>query len=136
LVTDLLNSPVALKTANDFIFKDISPSSLKRLEEHYGQIDDVLRLTPLQRGIYFHTEYNNDPEMYFVQFGFLLKKLKNTTLFKEVVGEVLSAYDILKVVFTREIDQLPLQIVLQQTQIDIEELDISYLTEETQKKIP
>jgi amino acid adenylation domain-containing protein/non-ribosomal peptide synthase protein (TIGR01720 family) len=134
LVTDLLNSPVALKTANDFNFKDISPSSLKRLEEHYGQIDDVLRLTPLQRGIYFHTEYNNDPEMYFVQFGFLLKKLKNTTLFKEVVGEVLSAYDILKVVFTREIDQLPLQIVLQQTQIDIEELDISYLTEETQKK--
>ena len=134
LVRELLNSPDVIKTANDFNFKDISPNSLKRLEERYGSIENVLRLTPLQRGIYFHTELDNDPEMYFVQFGFLLKELKNITLFKEVVGKVLSAYDILKVVFTREFDQLPLQMVLSRSQATIEELDISNLTEEEQKR--
>ena len=134
LVMELLNSPDAIKTANGFNYKDISPSSLMRLEEDYGPIEDVLRLTPLQRGIYFHTELDNDPEMYFVQFGFLLKNVKNTALFKEVILEVLSAYDILKVVFTRELDQLPLQMVLSQSQAAIEELDISYLTAEEQKR--
>lgn len=134
LVMELLNSPDVIKTANGFNYKDISPSSLMRLEEDYGPIEDVLHLTPLQRGIFFHTELNNDPEMYFVQFGFLLKDLKNTALFKEVIREVLSAYDILNVVFTRELDQLPLQIVLQKSQAVIEELDISYLTAEEQKR--
>jgi amino acid adenylation domain-containing protein/non-ribosomal peptide synthase protein (TIGR01720 family) len=134
VVTELLNSSVEVKTANGFNYKNISTNSLHQLEARLGPIEDVLRLTPLQRGIYFHTELDNDPEMYFVQFGFLLKDLENVVLFKEVICEVLSSYDILKVIFTRELDQLPLQMVLKQTQVDIEELDISYFSEAEQKK--
>jgi amino acid adenylation domain-containing protein/non-ribosomal peptide synthase protein (TIGR01720 family) len=134
LVLKLLNANIKLKTSDDFNYKGISNIKLSQLEEFYGPIQDVLKLTPLQRGIYFHSELDNDPEMYYVQFGFLIKGLKNVDLYTNSIKKVLSSYDILRVIYTKEFEDLPMQIVKNQTDLNIEITDISELPEKKQRE--
>ncbi len=133
LITELENSSVEIRTANGFNYTNISPSSLAKLNEHYGSIDNIMPLTPLQKGIYFHAELDNDPEMYFVQFGFMLKGVKSIDLFTRSIDDVLQSYDILKAAFVKEIDELPLQVVRERCMGYIERIDISEQSLDEQK---
>ena len=141
IVTELQYTSLQLKTANEFNFKNISPKQLMKLEERFGLIEDIMRLTPVQSGIYFHAELDNDPEMYFVQFGFLIKGISRVDLFVEAIKKVLIAYEIpCRIAFSKEIDDFPLQILMKpksefdyHSELDFEELDISELDEDKQK---
>ena len=142
IVSELQHTSLQLKTANEFNFKNISPRQLMKLEERFGPIEDIMRLTPVQSGIYFHAELDNDPEMYFVQFGFLLKGISRVDFFVEAIKKVLIAYEIpCRIAFSKEIDDLPLQILMKPksefdnySELDFEELDISELDEARQRE--
>ena len=46
------------RTPSDLALVDLTQGEIERLESHYGRIEDILPLSPLQEGLLFHALYD------------------------------------------------------------------------------
>ncbi|MEH6979171.1 amino acid adenylation domain-containing protein, partial [Bacillus pseudomycoides] len=104
-----------------------------------GEVIDIYGLSPLQKGILFHTLYDQDDEhsfSYIVQVGFLLGGRLDVATFEKAWEYVIHRHEILRSVFVWEEVEKPLQAVYQRLPFTIRREDWSALScGEREKKL-
>ena len=104
-----------------------------------GDVIDIYGLSPLQKGILFHTLYDQDDEhsfSYIVQVGFLLGGQLDVATFEKAWEYVIQRHEVLRSVFVWEEVEKPLQAVYERLPFTIHQEDWStYSHEEKEKKL-
>ncbi|MEC2799606.1 condensation domain-containing protein, partial [Bacillus thuringiensis] len=104
-----------------------------------GDVIDIYGLSPLQKGILFHTLYDQDDEhsfSYIVQVGFLLGGQLDIATFEKAWEYVIHRHEVLRSVFVWEEVEKPLQAVYQRLPFTIHQEDWStYPHDERAKKL-
>ncbi len=86
-------------------------------------IEDVYELTPIQKGILFHTLYAPEVGLYFFQSRFALHGQLNIDAFEQAWQKVIERHTILRTSFHwQDLDQ-PLQVVHKQVKVCIQQQD-------------
>ncbi|MCM3538297.1 non-ribosomal peptide synthetase [Priestia endophytica] len=102
-----------------------------------GDVTDIYGLSPLQKGILFHTLYDQDDDhsfSYIVQVGFLLGGRLNVATFEKAWEYVIHRHEVLRSVFVWEEVEKPLQAVYQHIPFTIHQEDWSALSIEGREK--
>ncbi|PFD72567.1 non-ribosomal peptide synthetase [Bacillus cereus] len=104
-----------------------------------GDVIDIYGLSPLQKGILFHTLYDQDDEYsfsYIVQVGFLLRGQLDVATFEKAWEYVIQRHEVLRSVFVWEEVEKPLQAVYERLPFTIHQEDWStHSHEEKEKKL-
>ncbi|MGL6337661.1 MAG: condensation domain-containing protein, partial [Waterburya sp.] len=92
----------------------------KLAPELLESIEDIYELTPIQKGILFHSLYDSETGLYLFQATFTLKTLLNIAAFKEAWQQVVQRHTIFRTGFYWEDVEQPLQVVYQQVTVPFE----------------
>jgi amino acid adenylation domain-containing protein len=76
-----------------------------------GTVEDIYPLTPLQRGLLFHTLYAPESGLYVEQLGFTIEGTFDVELFRRAWQTVLDRHAVLRTAFVTEDLKEPLQLV-------------------------
>ncbi|MEL6865673.1 MAG: amino acid adenylation domain-containing protein, partial [Bacteroidota bacterium] len=134
------------KTFTDFTPSDfqlqgiISPSALSSFHQNIHQslgtslqLKALYPLSPLQEGMLFHSEYNEDSDVYIAQLVCELEDL-NIGHFEAAWKAVFQQHSILRTGFYYKAFKLPLQAVFQQIELPITRWDHRHLPPTEQKE--
>ncbi|BAU65713.1 amino acid adenylation domain-containing protein [Stanieria sp. NIES-3757] len=91
----------------------IAPNLLESIEEIY-------ELTPIQKGILFHSLYDSENGLYLFQATFTLKTLLDRNAFEQAWQQVVQRHTILRTGFYWEDVERPLQVVYKQVTVPFE----------------
>ncbi|AWM17129.1 non-ribosomal peptide synthetase [Bacillus inaquosorum] len=108
-------------TPSDISLKDITIGELDQFVQqthHLGEIENIYPLTPMQKGMLFHSLIDSDSEAYFEQAAFDLKGFLDIEAFRMSLAQLAERYDILRTLFYTEWKDQPLQIVFRQKPIE------------------
>lgn len=97
-------------------------------------IKDVYPLSPLQKGLLFHSIYQKDASAYFVQVSYHILGALEIELVKYALQQLVNRHDILRTSFVYEEMDKPLQVVLKEKTIPLYFEDISHLNREEEQK--
>jgi hypothetical protein len=99
-------------------------------------IEDIYELTPLQKGILFHSLYAPEFGLYFIQIRYSLHGKLNFEAFKNAWQQVVERHTALRTGFFWEDIDRPLQVVYKQVKVPFEYYDWrSIEPEERQKQL-
>lgn len=87
------------------------------------QIEDLYPLTPMQRGILFHSLYDAESALYFQQEGHRLQGPLDGATFRRAWEHVLSRHAVLRTAIIWEGLDEPVQVVLREVRLPFEQLD-------------
>jgi acyl-CoA synthetase (AMP-forming)/AMP-acid ligase II/short-subunit dehydrogenase involved in D-alanine esterification of teichoic acids/acyl carrier protein len=87
------------------------------------QIEDMYPLTPMQRGLLFHSLSDARSAVYFQQEGFLIEGAFDAAAFLRAWEHVLMRHSLLRTAFVWEGLNEPVQVVLRQARLPFEQLD-------------
>jgi len=113
--------------------KGIGYDVIKRLESELGELEDILVLSPLQSGIYFHALAEEDDRAYFWQYAYKIKEAVDVNIFRLTFIELLKRHLILRTVFRNDVMMRPVQVVLKEPILDFRYEDLSELSSEEQE---
>ncbi len=108
-------------TPSDISLKEISIDELDQFvqqAQHLGEIENIYPLTPMQKGMLFHSLIDSASGAYFEQAAFDLKGLLDIEAFMMSLSQLAKRYDILRTQFYTEWKEQPLQIVLRHKPIE------------------
>ncbi|MBY8914303.1 amino acid adenylation domain-containing protein [Bacillus sp. YC2] len=108
-------------TPSDMSLKEMTIDELDRfvqLTQHLGEIENIYPLTPMQKGMLFHSLIDSASGAYFEQAAFDLKGLLDIDAFKLSLAQLAEKYDILRTHFYTEWKEQPLQIVFRSKGIE------------------
>jgi non-ribosomal peptide synthase protein (TIGR01720 family) len=88
-------------------------------------IQSIYELSPMQEGMYFHSEAARESHAYFQQVSFRVRGLLNPEIVRESFQFLLNRYDILRTVFIHKTTDYPVQVVLKQRIIPFQTVDLS-----------
>ncbi|MCC9024179.1 non-ribosomal peptide synthetase [Bacillus nakamurai] len=114
-------------TPSDMSLKEMTIDELDRfvqLTQHLGEIENIYPLTPMQKGMLFHSLIDSASGAYFEQAAFDLKGLLDIEAFKMSLAQLAEKYDILRTHFYTEWKEQPLQIVFRSKGIETAVEDI------------
>jgi amino acid adenylation domain-containing protein/non-ribosomal peptide synthase protein (TIGR01720 family) len=115
-------------TPSDLPLVDLSQSEIDRLESEYGEIEDILPLSPVQEGMLFHAFYDaSGPDVYNVQIALRLEGQLNERLLQSAVKVLLSRHKNLSVAFKYKDLDRPVQIISRDFSVPWDTLDLSAL---------
>ncbi|AFZ23811.1 non-ribosomal peptide synthase [Cylindrospermum stagnale PCC 7417] len=86
-------------------------------------IEDIYELTPLQKGILFHSLYNPELGLYFIQISYTLGGNLNIVAFERAWQTVIYRHTALRTGFYWEEIDKPLQVVYKQVKVPLEQYD-------------
>ena len=86
-------------------------------------IEDIYELTPLQKGLLFHSLYSEELTLYFFHHVFLLKGQLNLKAFEQAWQQVVDRHTILRTGFYWSDIDNPLQVVYKQVKISLNYID-------------
>ncbi|MBW4556600.1 MAG: non-ribosomal peptide synthetase [Trichormus sp. ATA11-4-KO1] len=86
-------------------------------------IEDIYELSPIQKGILFHSLFAPELGLYFFQMPFVLRGHLNVAAFEQAWQEVAARHTILRTGFYWEDINKPLQVVYREIQITLDEHD-------------
>ncbi|MGH9932331.1 MAG: condensation domain-containing protein, partial [Pyrinomonadaceae bacterium] len=92
------------------------------------KIEAIYQLSPLQRGILFHTAYAPESGLYFEQVLLVIEGDLNTATFERAWQETATRQDVLRTFFVWEGQEKPLQVVVEQVKLPFEQDDWRQLT--------
>jgi amino acid adenylation domain-containing protein len=113
-------------TPSDFPLVSIEQVGLDRLISAFGgarAIADLYPVSSLQHGILFHHLYEPASTFYVVSERFRLRGALDARLFERAWQHVVQRHTILRTAFVALDEELPLQLVLRQARIPLEQLD-------------
>ncbi|MCU9591018.1 bacillomycin D non-ribosomal peptide synthetase BamC [Bacillus velezensis] len=114
-------------TPSDISLKGITIGELDQFVQqtsHLGDIENIYPLTPMQKGMLFHSLIDSASEAYFEQAAFDLKGFLDIDAFRMSLAHLAEKYDILRTLFYTEWKDQPLQIVFRQKPIETAVEDI------------
>ncbi|HKP82394.1 MAG TPA: amino acid adenylation domain-containing protein, partial [Pyrinomonadaceae bacterium] len=116
---------------SDFPTVNLSQQQLDKFISRVGRanIEDILSLSPMQKGLLFHSLYAPDSGVYFQQVHCVLRGNLNIEAFKEAWQQALNRHSILRTSFFWEEElKEPVQVVNREVTLSIELEDWSELT--------
>ena len=97
-------------------------------------VADIYPLSPMQKGMLFHSLYELDKDVYFVQFSCSLKGNVNATIFEEAWQRLVEKYAVFRTAFIWELLSQPVQVVYRQVTVKVATYDWQHLTEQQQEQ--
>ncbi len=88
-----------------------------------SNIQDIYPLTPLQEGFLFHHQMNTDSDVYLMSYQFSFNSRQKLDEYLSAMQVVVNRHDILRTAVLWEHLSAPIQVVLRQAPLAIEELD-------------
>jgi amino acid adenylation domain-containing protein/non-ribosomal peptide synthase protein (TIGR01720 family) len=115
-------------TPSDVPLVALSQPEIGRLESEYGEIEDILPLSPVQEGMLFHAFYDvAGPDVYNVQIALRLEGPLNEKSLQDAANTLLSRHKNLCVAFKYKDLDKPVQIVPKDVSVPWDTLDLSAL---------
>jgi amino acid adenylation domain-containing protein/non-ribosomal peptide synthase protein (TIGR01720 family) len=115
-------------TPSDLPLVTLSQSEIDRLESEYGEIEDILPLSPVQGGMLFHAFYDaSGPDVYNVQIALRLEGQLDEKLLQVAAKALLSRHKNLSVAFKYKDLDRPVQIIPRDFSVPWETFDLSAL---------
>ncbi|MEC3841317.1 non-ribosomal peptide synthetase [Bacillus amyloliquefaciens] len=120
-------------TPSDVSLKDITIAQLDQFvqqTQHIGEIENIYPLTPMQKGMLFHSLIDSSSRAYFEQAAFDLKGDLDIEAFTMSLLQLAERHEILRTHFYTEWKDQPLQIVFRKKPIEITVEDIRSMEHE------
>jgi amino acid adenylation domain-containing protein/non-ribosomal peptide synthase protein (TIGR01720 family) len=115
-------------TPSDVPLARLSQSEIDRLESEYGEIEDILPLSPVQEGMLFHAFYDTGgPDVYNIQILLGLEGPLNEKSLKDAIIALLFRHKNLRAAFKHEDLSQPVQIIPKDVSLSWSTLDLSAL---------
>lgn len=109
---------------SDLTYKELSMEELESLTKRYS-IVDIYTLTPMQEGMLFHSIYEKKSQTYFEQISYRLHGKLDINWVKESLRVLFKRHDVLRTVFIYEGFKRPLQLVLNNREVEIAFFDLT-----------
>ncbi|ARI83905.1 non-ribosomal peptide synthetase [Microcystis aeruginosa] len=97
-------------------------------------VADIYPLSPMQQGMLFHSLYEPDSDVYFVQFSCNLKGNVDTTIFEQAWQRLVEKYVVFRTAFIWESLSQPVQVVYRQVTVRVANYDWQHLTVQQQQQ--
>ncbi|WP_215543874.1 non-ribosomal peptide synthetase [Amycolatopsis sp. CA-230715] len=115
-------------TPSDVPLVELGQQEISRLEAARGPVADILPLAPLQEGLLFHAQYDeNDVDVYTIQMVFDLEGVLDSERLRESVRALLRRHRNLGAGFWTEGLDRPVQFIPAEVTAEIDERDLSGL---------
>lgn len=114
IITHCVQKEQSELTPSDILLKGMSIDELDQLLiqlPHAGEIENVYPLTPMQKGMLFHSLLDEDSHSYFEQASFDLQGELKIDWFKASLERLFEKYAVLRTRFYSGWNDTPLQIV-------------------------
>ncbi len=120
-------------TPSDVPLADISQSLLDGLTREQGNVEDIYPLSPMQRGMLFHTLYDPRSGVYFEQICLTLETRLDEEAFRQAWQRVVDRHPILRTSIVSEGLEEPLQIVHRSVTLPWHDCDLRHLSLDGQR---
>lgn len=127
-----ISRQLPLKTPSDFTASGIPLPEALRLQERY-RIEDIYALSPLQQGIYFHAQMDQDIHAYFEQLNIRLRGIRSPEALAQSYAQLVRRHAILRTAFTVANSRI-MQIVLESAGEPLYYEDIRHLSPDEQSE--
>ncbi|BFH70999.1 hypothetical protein PsJ27TS7_49990 [Paenibacillus dendritiformis] len=124
-------------TPSDVLLQDVTVEELERLAEHtaaLGELENVYTLTPLQKGMLFHSLLDADSEAYFEQVTFDLYGSLNVEAFTQGLDTLVQRNEALRTNFITGWRDEPIQVVFRERKCEVYFEDIRSASDEDPAK--
>ncbi|PFO64635.1 non-ribosomal peptide synthetase, partial [Bacillus cereus] len=124
-------------TPSDITFKGMTIEELDRVVQktkHIGEIENVYPLTPMQKGMLFHSLLNSQSEAYFEQVRFNVQGSLNIKGFLQSLEQLAQRHAIFRTNFVNAWNDEPLQIVYRDRKINLHYEDLQEMDELSRKE--
>ncbi|PNQ83109.1 non-ribosomal peptide synthetase, partial [Paenibacillus sp. F4] len=124
-------------TPSDVLLQDVTLEELERLAEHtaaLGELENVYTLTPLQKGMLFHSLLDADSEAYFEQVTFDLYGSLNVEAFTQGLDTLVQRNEALRTNFITGWRDEPIQVVFRERKCEVYFEDIRSVSDEDPEK--
>ncbi|GCB53366.1 non-ribosomal peptide synthetase [Streptomyces sp. NL15-2K] len=119
---------------SDLALVDLTQDEIARLEQAQPRLTDVLPLSPLQEGLLFHTEYDQDAEdVYITRLAVDVRGELDTEALRAAVAGLLARHASLRACFHRTGHGVPVQLIPGEVEPPWNEIDLSALDEPEQR---
>ncbi|MFI6641777.1 amino acid adenylation domain-containing protein [Streptomyces sp. NPDC050504] len=113
---------------SDLTLVALPQEEIDRLERAQPHLTDVLPLSPLQEGLLFHTEYDQQAEdVYITRLALDVEGALDIEALRAAVAGLLERHDSLRASFHRTSDGTPVQLVPAKVELPWNEIDLSHL---------
>ncbi|OPF84591.1 non-ribosomal peptide synthetase [Streptomyces antioxidans] len=117
-------------TPSDLSLVEVEQAEIDRLEAAQPGMADILPLSPLQEGLLFHTEYDQDAEdVYITRLAVDVTGRLDAGALRAAVAGLLRRHDNLRGGFHHTADGRPLQLIPREAELPWHEIDLSGLGE-------
>ena len=122
-------------TPSDLPLVVLSQSEIERLESEYGEIQDILPLSPVQEGMLFHAFYDvTAPDIYNVQVLLTLGGAVDEEALQDAARALLRRHPNLRSAFKHEELAWPVQIIPKDISLQFQTLDFSLLEDSERER--
>ncbi|GAB1327029.1 hypothetical protein ACE1SV_13680 [Streptomyces sennicomposti] len=119
---------------SDLPLVDLAQAEIDRLGRARPGLTDVLPLSPLQEGLLFHTEYDQEAEdVYITRLALDVHGDLDTEALRAAVAGLLVRHASLRACFHRTADGTPVQLIPAQAELPWHDVDLSALDEDAQR---
>ncbi|MCY7931339.1 non-ribosomal peptide synthetase, partial [Bacillus inaquosorum] len=125
-------------TPSDILLKDITIDELEQLLEQtreWGEAENIYPLTPMQKGMLFHSLFDPSSGAYFQQTMFDLHGDLDIDSFSKSLDGLSQKYDIFRTNFYRDWKDQPLQIIFRTKKIGFEFIDLREMKESQKEEM-
>ncbi|MGF6358105.1 amino acid adenylation domain-containing protein/non-ribosomal peptide synthase protein (TIGR01720 family), partial [Paenibacillus sp. 4624] len=117
-------------TPSDVQFKGLTIAALEQIAQrsgHLGKIENIYSLTPMQKGMWFHSALDQQTAAYFEQTRFTMRGALNVQLFEKSWMELAKRHLVLRANFVKGPTGEPLQIVYRDKPVGFEYEELLHL---------
>ncbi|MBW5420530.1 amino acid adenylation domain-containing protein [Streptomyces sp. BG9H] len=119
---------------SDLPLVPLTQAEIGRLEQAQPRLADVLPLSPLQEGLLFHTEYDQQAEdVYITRLAVDLRGELDVEALRAAVAGLLRRHDSLRAAFHYTSEGNPVQLVPEEVELPWNEVDLTALGENEQR---
>ncbi|MEC9375345.1 MAG: non-ribosomal peptide synthase/polyketide synthase, partial [Pseudomonadota bacterium] len=121
-------------TPSDFPLASLSQIELSQFTKRFNSIEDIYSLTPLQEGMLFHSEFEDESDAYLTQFATDLVGPMDAAIFEESWKYLIKKYDVLRSSLHWQGLEKPVQIVHKEIEFALKQDDWSDISKAEIKK--